>query len=94
MSLKLCSVSQKILTKKHQEENKWINILKMDKNKCPKLKSTENILPKNTYFVFSYHNAVISNFLRQNSLPSFFKWTDQLGHFFWTFFTEMLINAN
>ena len=50
MSLKLCSVSQKILTKKHQEKNKWINILKMDKNKCPKLKSTENILQKKRVF--------------------------------------------
>ena len=50
MYLKLCSVSQKILTKKHQEENKWINILKMDKNKCPKLKSTQNILPKKRVF--------------------------------------------
>jgi hypothetical protein len=72
MSLKLCSVSQKILTKKHQEENKWINILKMDKNKCPKLKSTENILQKNTYFMFSYHNAVFSSFFQRTALPSFF----------------------
>jgi len=53
MSLKLCSVSQKILTKKRREENKWINILKMDKNKCPKLKSTENILQKNVFFDFA-----------------------------------------
>ncbi len=50
MSLKLCSVSQKILTKKRREKNKWINILKMDKNKCPKLKSTENLLQKKRVF--------------------------------------------
>jgi len=32
---------------------------------------------KKRVFLILLHNAVISNFLRQNSLPSFFfKWTD------------------
>ena len=52
MSLKLCSVSKKILTKNTKKQNKWINILKMDKNKCPKWKSTENVLQKKRVFDF------------------------------------------
>jgi len=40
------------VSKKRREKNKRINILKMDKNFCPKLKYTNEILQKNCIFQF------------------------------------------